>query len=56
MSAVEFMIHSARKYPGEVSILAAGAMSTVALAVKQDPYFAGDIASIVIQGGYVDGK
>jgi len=53
-SAVDFMIAMARQYPGEVEIFAAAAMTTVALAVKQDPYFAGNIKKISIQGGYVD--
>ncbi|KZP00531.1 nucleoside hydrolase [Calocera viscosa TUFC12733] len=53
-SAVDFMIAMARMYPGEVEIVAAGAMTTVALAVKQDPYFAGNVKKISIQGGYVD--
>ncbi|KZT52226.1 nucleoside hydrolase [Calocera cornea HHB12733] len=53
-SAVDFMIAMARKYPGEVEIFAASGMTTVALAVRQDPYFAGNIKKISIQGGYVD--
>ncbi|EJU04960.1 nucleoside hydrolase [Dacryopinax primogenitus] len=53
-SAVDFMIEMAHQYPGQVEIVAAGAMTTVALAIKQDPYFASNIKRISIQGGYVD--
>jgi len=54
MSAVNFMIEQVRKYPGEVVIYAAGAMTTVALAIRLDPFFAANCKKIVIQGGYID--
>jgi len=53
-SAVQFMIEQVHKYPGEVSIFAAGAMTNVALAVKTDPKFASLAKELVIMGGYID--
>ena len=39
-SAAAFMIEQVYKYPGQVSIYAAGAMTNVALAVRMDDNFA----------------
>ena len=50
-SAVGFMIEQAHKYPGEVTIVAAGPLTNIALAVRQDPAFAGLIKSLVISNG-----
>ncbi|KAH8801467.1 Inosine/uridine-preferring nucleoside hydrolase domain-containing protein [Xylogone sp. PMI_703] len=52
--AVTFMIDQVRKYPGEVTIFAAGAMTNVALAVRADPKFASMAKELVIMGGYID--
>ena len=43
-----------KKYPGQVSIYTAGALTNVALAVRMDPNFAGLAKELVIMGGYVD--
>ena len=48
------MIEQVHKYPGEVSIYAAGAMTNVALAVRTDPKFASLAKELVIMGGYID--
>lgn len=53
-TASNFMIEMVRKYPGQVSIYAAGAMTNVALAVRADPEFASLAKELVIMGGYVD--
>jgi inosine-uridine nucleoside N-ribohydrolase len=47
------MVKMVRKYPGEVSIYAAGAMTNVALAVRMDPTFASNAKELVIMGGYI---
>ncbi|KZF19689.1 nucleoside hydrolase [Xylona heveae TC161] len=52
--AVNFMIEQVYKYPGQVSIYAAGALTNVALAVRSDPKFASLAKELVIMGGYID--
>jgi inosine-uridine nucleoside N-ribohydrolase len=54
ISAAEFMVQSVRKYPGEISIYAAGALTNIALAVRLDPNFASNARELVIMGGYLD--
>jgi inosine-uridine nucleoside N-ribohydrolase len=54
ISAAEFMVQSVRKYPGEISIYAAGALTNLALAIRIDPSFAANARELVIMGGYLD--
>lgn len=54
MGAAEFMVQQVRKYPGEVAIYAAGALTNVALAVRMDPSFAANARELIIMGGYID--
>lgn len=54
ISAAEFMVQSVRKYPGDISIYAAGALTNIALAVRLDPNFASNARELVIMGGYLD--
>ncbi|KAJ6802469.1 putative uridine nucleosidase 1 [Iris pallida] len=49
--APEFMVDMVSQYPGEVSILALGPLTNVALAVKRDSSFASKVKKIVILGG-----
>ena len=53
-TAAQFMVDQVKKYPGKVSIYAAGAMTNVALAVRLDENFASMAKELVIMGGYVD--
>ena len=53
-SAANFMVEMVHKYPGQVSIYSAGALTNVALAVRMDPEFASLAKNLVIMGGYVD--
>lgn len=53
-SAAQFMVEQVRKYPGQVSIYAAGALTNVALAVRLDENFASLAKELVIMGGYLD--
>ncbi|KAJ5887258.1 hypothetical protein N7504_011305 [Penicillium tannophilum] len=53
-SAANFMVEMVHKYPGQVSIYSAGALTNVALAVRMDPEFASLAKDLVIMGGYVD--
>ena len=52
--AASYMVEMVHKYPGQVSIFAAGAMTNVALAVRLDDQFASLAKELVIMGGYVD--
>ncbi|KUJ14292.1 inosine-uridine preferring nucleoside hydrolase [Mollisia scopiformis] len=52
--AAQFMVEQVRKYPGQVSIYAAGGLTNVALAVRLDDEFASLAKELVIMGGYVD--
>jgi len=54
LSAAEFMVQSVRKYPGQVSIWTAGALTNVALAIRIDSTFAANARELVIMGGYLD--
>lgn len=53
-SAAAFMVEQVHKYPGQVTIYAAGAMTNVALAVRLDDEFASLAKELIIMGGYVD--
>jgi len=50
-SAVNFMIRMVHKYPGEVTILALGPLSDVALAARLDPKFTSLAKELVFMGG-----
>ncbi|CZT25243.1 related to inosine-uridine preferring nucleoside hydrolase [Ramularia collo-cygni] len=56
ISAAEFMVQQVRKYPGEVTIYSAGALTNIALAARIDPNFAKNTKGLVIMGGYLDGN
>ncbi|KAA8650767.1 hypothetical protein EYZ11_010261 [Aspergillus tanneri] len=53
-NAVNFMVEMVHKYPNQVSIYSAGALTNVALAVRSDPSFASLAKELVIMGGYLD--
>ncbi|KAF7359865.1 putative inosine-uridine preferring nucleoside hydrolase [Mycena venus] len=53
-TAAMFMVEQVRKYPGEITIYSAGALTNIALAVRMDPAFAQNTKSLFIMGGYVD--
>lgn len=53
-NAANFMVEMVHKYPGQVSIYSAGALTNVALAVRMDAQFASLAKELVIMGGYVD--
>ncbi|XP_016512286.1 uridine nucleosidase 1 isoform X2 [Nicotiana tabacum] len=50
-SASEFLVEKVSEYPGEVSILALGPLTNLALAVKRDSTFASKVKRVVVLGG-----
>ncbi|KAK2655335.1 hypothetical protein Ddye_008387 [Dipteronia dyeriana] len=50
-SASEFLVDKVTEYPGEVSILALGPLTNLALAIKRDSSFASKVKNIVVLGG-----
>ncbi|EFH57698.1 inosine-uridine preferring nucleoside hydrolase family protein [Arabidopsis lyrata subsp. lyrata] len=50
-SAAEFLDEKVSEYPGEVTILALGPLTNLALAIKRDSSFASKVKKIVILGG-----
>lgn len=50
-SASEFLLDKVSEYPGEVSILALGPLTNLALAIKRDSSFASKVKRIVVLGG-----
>ncbi|GMI96657.1 uridine-ribohydrolase 1, nucleoside hydrolase 1 [Hibiscus trionum] len=50
-SASEFLVEKVSQYPGEVSVLALGPLTNVALAIKRDSSFASKVKNIVVLGG-----
>lgn len=50
-NASEFLVEMVSQYPGDVTILALGPLTNLALAIKRDPCFASNVKKIVILGG-----
>jgi inosine-uridine nucleoside N-ribohydrolase len=49
--AVDFIIESVHRYPGEVTLLAIGPLTNIAIAIRKDPSIVPKIKDIVIMGG-----
>lgn len=50
-SASEFLVDKVSEYPGEVSILALGPLTNLALAIKRDSSFVKKVKRVVVLGG-----
>lgn len=50
-SASEFLVDKVSQYPGQVSVLALGPLTNLALAIKRDSSFASKVKKVVILGG-----
>uniref|UniRef100_A0A0D6QWU9 uridine nucleosidase n=1 Tax=Araucaria cunninghamii TaxID=56994 RepID=A0A0D6QWU9_ARACU len=50
-SAAEFLVEKANQYPGEVTVVALGPLTNIALSIELDPLFQQKIGQIVILGG-----
>ena len=53
-NAASFLIRAVHEHPGKVTIIAAGPLTNIALAVRLDPELPRLAQEIVIQGGYLD--
>ena len=53
IGAAEFIGQTVRAYPGEITILAIGPLTKVAMAIRQGPDFAANVKQIVIMGGAI---
>jgi inosine-uridine nucleoside N-ribohydrolase len=51
--AVDFIIESVHRYPGEVTLLAIGPLTNIAIAIRKDPSIVPKIKDIVIMGGQI---
>jgi purine nucleosidase len=55
-SAADFLIREVRRYPGEVSIIAAGPLTNLALAARLDPKWSSLAQELVFMGGSFNPK
>ncbi len=54
--AVNALIHMANERPGEITLVAIGPLTNLALATKMDPEFSTKLKELVIMGGNIEGK
>ncbi|CAO2829555.1 unnamed protein product [Amaranthus hypochondriacus] len=50
-SAATFLVEEAKKYPGEITVVALGPLTNIALAIQLDPEFTKNIGKIIVLGG-----
>lgn len=50
----QFIIETVRAYPGEVTLIAVGRMTNLALALKADPEIASLVKEVIVMGGAFD--
>ena len=53
-TAAQFLIDQVHRHPHQVTILAAGPLTNIALAIRLDPEFAGLAKQLVFMGAFVD--
>jgi inosine-uridine nucleoside N-ribohydrolase len=54
-SAVEFLLSITRQMPGELSVIALGPLTNLAMAMRLDPEFVSRVRRLVIMGGAIAG-
>ncbi|XP_057530738.1 probable uridine nucleosidase 2 [Amaranthus tricolor] len=50
-SAATFLVEEAKKYPGEITVVALGPLTNIALAIQLHPEFTKNIGKIIVLGG-----
>jgi inosine-uridine nucleoside N-ribohydrolase len=53
LNAVDFLVNTVTQHPGQVTILAIGPLTNIAMAMRMDPTFAGKVKQLVIMGGAI---
>ncbi|KAI5078621.1 hypothetical protein GOP47_0006292 [Adiantum capillus-veneris] len=58
LSAKEFLLKMINTFPGEVTVVALGPLTNIAMAIRADPMFAKNVKQIVVLGGafFVNGN
>lgn len=51
--AVDYLVETVMKQPGEVTILALGPLTNIAMAMRMEPRFAGSVKQLIIMGGAI---
>ena len=54
--AAAYLVRQARTHPGEITLIALGPLTNIALACALDPHFAGNIRELVVAAGTFDQK
>ncbi len=51
--AIDYLVETVMKNPGQVTILAIGPLTNIAMAMRMEPRFAGNVRQMVIMGGAI---
>lgn len=51
LSAIDYLVNTVKENPNEVTIIATGAMTNIALAIEKDPDFAKNVKEIIYMAG-----
>jgi inosine-uridine nucleoside N-ribohydrolase len=51
--AVDYLVQTVMKNPGQLTILALGPLTNIAMAMRMEPRFAGNVKQLVIMGGAI---
>ena len=51
--AIDYLVATVMKNPGQVTILAIGPLTNIAMAMRMEPRFAGNVKQLVIMGGAI---
>jgi inosine-uridine nucleoside N-ribohydrolase len=52
-SGIDYLVDTVMKDPGQVTILAIGPLTNIAMAMRMEPRFAGNVKQLVIMGGAI---
>jgi inosine-uridine nucleoside N-ribohydrolase len=52
-SAIDYLVSTVMQNPGQVTILAIGPLTNIAMAMRMEPRFAGNVKQLVIMGGAI---